>query len=50
MFEREAGVGLKGRFRLGRPASLAYEAYLVNGFRLLDENGALAAPKGAGKG
>lgn len=40
----EAGVGVKGRVRLGAPGSLAYEAYLANGFRLLDANGQLAVP------
>ncbi len=39
----EAGVGAHGSFSIAEQLSLSYEAYAVNGFNLLDENGGLAA-------
>ncbi len=39
----EAGLGIHGRLRLGQQASLRYEVYVVNGFRLLSADGALAS-------
>jgi hypothetical protein len=37
----EVGVGPHGTFELGGGFSLDYEAYVTNGFRLLDEQGAM---------
>ncbi|MBI4605257.1 MAG: hypothetical protein HY721_25115 [Planctomycetes bacterium] len=39
----EAGCGALGTVALGGPFSLSYEAYAVNGFNLLSEDGELAA-------
>jgi hypothetical protein len=38
----EAGAGARGTFDLHDEFSLSYEAYAVNGFRLLDRDGTLA--------
>lgn len=40
----EAGVGVTGTIRPARAVALSYEAYLVNGFALLDSDGEMAAP------
>ncbi|MEM7232189.1 MAG: hypothetical protein AAF517_08450 [Planctomycetota bacterium] len=40
----EAGIGALGQFEISRDFTLSYEAYVVNGFSVLDANGELAAP------
>ncbi len=42
----DAGVGVVGTLRPAGAVALAYEAYVVNGFELLDANGQMAAPIG----
>ncbi len=40
----EPGIGAHGQLGLSGPLSVTYEVYAVNGFRILDRDGELAAP------